>query len=87
MSLYLQFTLLMHMLLTAIIGGPRALFAIALPSAEKLDDVRAIAEEHGVRPVLDGHFPLEQIRDAHARLEDDRPRGDVIVSVAATHCC
>ncbi|QDG53870.1 NAD(P)-dependent alcohol dehydrogenase [Persicimonas caeni] len=87
MSLYLQFTLLMHMLLTAVIGGPRALFAIALPSAEKLDEVRDIVEEHDVRPELDRCFPLEQIRDAHARVEDDRPRGDVVVSGAATHCC
>lgn len=60
---------------------------VAGPCGERSEDVRtlaALAESGALRPVIDHTFSLEQIRDAHARVDSGRKRGAVVVQVTAT---
>jgi NADPH:quinone reductase-like Zn-dependent oxidoreductase len=47
---------------------------------DQLDMVRAI-EAHGIRPVIDGRFPLEQLRGAFERLGAGRHVGKICIEI------
>jgi NADPH:quinone reductase-like Zn-dependent oxidoreductase len=51
-----------------------------------VEDLRRLAEIAGAgeyTPVIDQVFPLEQIVDAHRRVETGRKRGSVVVTMGA----
>ena len=81
LSVDIKFGLMMAMLRGAMFGGKTAKFDVASPTREDLEALASIVEQGGVHAVVDRRFPLEQIRDAHLRLERDHPRGSVVVSV------
>ncbi len=66
------------------IGGKRdAKRVFAGPAKETLEHLATLGDlaEAGVyRPVIDGVFPLEQIAEAHTRVESRRKRGSVVVT-------
>jgi NADPH:quinone reductase-like Zn-dependent oxidoreductase len=57
---------------------------IAGPAAERPEDVRFLAElaEAGhFTPVIDRHYPFEQIAEAHRYVDTGRKRGNVVVTL------
>lgn len=83
-SLIVSTRLLFHVLVTSIFRkGRRALVGVAMAKPAYLEQVCALVEAGAIRPVLDRRYPLEQIVDAHAHLETARPRGSVVMTMAA----
>jgi NADPH:quinone reductase-like Zn-dependent oxidoreductase len=68
----------------AAIGGKRdGKRVFAGPAKETLEHLATLGDlaEAGVyRPLIDGVFPLEQIAEAHTRVESRRKRGSVVVT-------
>ena len=54
----------------------------AAATAAFVRDVNPLLARAVVRPVVDRVFPLEQIRDAHDRLESNASFGKVVLTVA-----
>lgn len=75
--------LLASMMTTSFRKGKRAIFGVAMPTGDDLAELATIAEEGALKTVIDSRFSLDQIRDAHVRLERDRPHGSVVVSIGA----
>jgi NADPH:quinone reductase-like Zn-dependent oxidoreductase len=58
-----------------IIGGQ------VYPTAETLAELADLFASGALKPVIDSRFTLNTIRDAHARVDTKRKRGDVVVMV------
>jgi NADPH:quinone reductase-like Zn-dependent oxidoreductase len=74
------------LVLSPVAGMRRGHKIIAGPSIARLEELRRLAELAGAgeyTPVIDQVFPLEQIVDAHRRVETGRKRGSVVVTMGA----
>jgi NADPH:quinone reductase-like Zn-dependent oxidoreductase len=58
-----------------IVGGE------ADPTNDKLAELARLFADGTLKPVIDSRYTLETIRDAHARVDSKRKRGDVVVTV------
>ena len=47
-----------------------------------LEYLASLLETGEIRAVIDSHYPLERIADAHRRVESRHKRGSVVVTVA-----
>ena len=83
MSLYMSIKLLLQMALTSMTEGPRAITGVSMGTQESFLELRALIEEGAVRPILDRHYPLERIVEAHARVEGREGLGSVMVTVGS----
>ena len=82
LSLYVSLHLLFHVAMTAVFGGRKAKFTVAMGDQKLTNELRALVEAGAIRAVIDQRYPLEQAALAHARLETKgRPFGSVVVSV------
>jgi len=81
LSLYVSVRLLLQMAITKLRGGVRALTGIAMGNRKLTDEVRELAEQGVLRPVLSQRFPLAQTAHAHAFFETRRPHGTVVIDV------
>lgn len=73
--------LLFRALWTAVVGGPRALVTVAVPSRAVLDVLAQWMAEGALKPQIDAAFPLDAIAAAHARGEARGRKGAVIVEI------
>lgn len=62
-------------------SGRRVLVGVAAERAEDLLTLARLAEAGAYRPVIDSTFPFERIADAHARVDTQRKRGSVVVTL------
>ncbi len=56
---------------------------VAGPAAERVDDLRTLVDmavSGRFTPLIDSHFPFDEIVAAHARVETGRKRGSVVVT-------
>jgi NADPH:quinone reductase-like Zn-dependent oxidoreductase len=58
-----------------VIGGPAA------ESLQNMLAVKELAEAGAFKPVIDRHYPLERIAEAHAYVDTGRKKGSVVVTV------
>lgn len=63
-------------------GGKRVIIGVSSDSTEMLDYLAGLLESGEIRAVIDSHYPLERIADAHRRVESRHKRGSVVVTVA-----
>lgn len=66
----------------AVAGGQRVLLGVAVPTAARLDEVRALAEQGVFRAVIDRVFPLARAAEAHGYLEAATGHGAVVLAAA-----
>ncbi|ADU51199.1 Alcohol dehydrogenase zinc-binding domain protein [Thermaerobacter marianensis DSM 12885] len=82
-----------HGRVVTILGGGQVNLSIAYPknltihglflerARYKLDALRTLIEGGRLRPALDGILPLNQVAEAHARLEEGGVRGKIVLRV------
>ncbi len=81
LSLHLSLRILVQMLTTSVLRGPRALIGFAFGTQEHLNEVRDLMQQGVLRPVIAARVPLGRIADAHRLLEAGQTDGAVIVTV------
>lgn len=59
--------------------GKKAIAGTARENVEDLRFLAKLAEQGHFKPVIDCTYPLQQIQDAHARVDSGRKRGSVVV--------
>ncbi|MEX0955598.1 MAG: NAD(P)-dependent alcohol dehydrogenase [Rhizobiaceae bacterium] len=73
---------ILQALRSAIFGGKRVKIGISSDSQESLTWLAGLLEKGDIRPVIDSHYSLERIADAHRRVESRHKRGSVVVTVS-----
>lgn len=63
--------------------GQRRLTGTSNPSVDDLKRLLAMLESGAMTPLIDSTFPLSDIQQAHARVDTERKRGNVVVTMAA----
>lgn len=72
---------ILQALRSMIFGGRRVVIGTSADSRENLAYLADLLEKGEIRPVIDSHYPLERIVDAHRRVESRHKRGSVVVTV------
>jgi NADPH:quinone reductase-like Zn-dependent oxidoreductase len=75
---------ILQALRSMIFGGKQVMLRISGDSQENLGYLAGLLEKGEIRPVIDSHYPLERIADAHCRVESRHKRGSVVVTVSPT---
>ena len=61
--------------------GQRCLTGTSNPSAKDLERLMVMVETGVLTPVIDSTYPLSEIQQAHARVDTERKRGNVVVTM------
>ena len=72
----------MQMLWTSITGGKKVISGVAWERKEDMVFIKGLIEEGKIQPVIDRKYPLEQIAEAHAYVEQGHKTGGVVISVS-----
>jgi len=79
-TLFLSVGALAYAAWTALVGGPRAYVAVAMPSKELVQTLGELAQQGVVRPRIAAQVPLHEIARAHHLAET--ARGEVVVTMS-----
>jgi NADPH:quinone reductase-like Zn-dependent oxidoreductase len=69
-------------LMTSMRRGKKVIVNVSGDSAKDMDYLSDLLERGEIRPVIDAVYPLDQIAEAHARVEGRHKTGAVVVSVS-----
>jgi NADPH:quinone reductase-like Zn-dependent oxidoreductase len=85
LTVYISVGVMLQMARTALFGGPRALFTVAMPDAEQLRELAALYTSGVLRPHIAERFALPDITRAHEAAEARAVAGEVVVEVAQSN--
>ncbi len=53
-----------------------------MASPQEFEAVIQLYSQHGLRPPVDQVFPLQEVRDAHQRMEDAKQFGKILLGIS-----
>jgi NADPH:quinone reductase-like Zn-dependent oxidoreductase len=62
-------------------NGHRLKFSVSEPDATELEELAAMAKDGLLRPVIEAHFSLDEIAEAHRAVETRRRRGVIALDI------
>ena len=66
---------------TSLTGDKKVIFSSGAATDEHLRAVTDLVEAGELRPVIDRHYPLEQMAEAHRYAETEQKRGNIVIVV------
>jgi NADPH:quinone reductase-like Zn-dependent oxidoreductase len=81
LTLFVSFTVLFQMAWTALRGGQKALFDVAMGKQSDMRELGDLLDQGAIRPVVAHRLPLDRIAEAHATAESGRLQGSVLVTI------
>jgi NADPH:quinone reductase-like Zn-dependent oxidoreductase len=72
-----------NVLRSKVLGGPKVIAGVASDAEEGIAHIRTLIEEGRLKAVIDRHYPLQAIVDAHRYVDQGHKRGNVVIDVAA----
>jgi NADPH:quinone reductase-like Zn-dependent oxidoreductase len=62
--------------------GKKAIVALAGETPEELQDLTVMIEEGKLKPTVDQVFPMDQVVEAHRRVEAEQRQGSIVLEIA-----
>ena len=73
---------MLRSVVTPMFTGKKVIFAFAGEKEEELMALRDMIEQGEIKPVVDKVYPLEDVVEAHHRVEAEERLGPVVIAVA-----
>ncbi len=72
-----------HMLRSKLFGGHKVIGGVSAGGEEGIQELRTLIAAGELRAVIDRHYPLQAIAEAHHYVEQGHKKGNVVIDVAA----
>ena len=72
-----------NVLRSKMLGGPKVIAGVTSDAEEGIAHIRTMIEEGKLKAVIDRHYPLKAIVEAHRYVDQGHKRGNVVIDVAA----
>lgn len=77
----MTFKVILQSILTKSGNNKKVIFAMSLNKTEALNFIRTLIEEGKLITIIDRHYSLEELGEAHAYVEKGHKKGNVVISI------
>ena len=73
---------MLRSVVTPMFSDKKVIFAFAGEKEEELINLKDMIEEGKIKPVVDKIYPMEEVVEAHHRVQDEQRLGPVVLAIA-----